>query len=92
MVFTPEEVASLNAYQNERVFHPFTCASGNRTDSNHLDGEGVLLATEDGWTCPFCPYTQNWAHNWMKDWSWTNLMFENILSFISTISIKEGEI
>ncbi len=60
-VFTPGEVESLNAYQKSRVFHPFTCG-GNRMDEKHLDGEGLLVATEDGWYCPFCEYRQQWAH------------------------------
>lgn len=71
--FTPEQVISLNEYQQAGVFHPFTCGSGNRTDEHHLDGEGILVATEDGWRCPYCDYTQNWAHDWMKDGSWRKL-------------------
>ena len=69
MVFTPKEVEALNAYQNSRRFHPFTCG-GDRTDVNHLDGEGILVATESGWVCPYCSYRQDWAHPWMKDGSW----------------------
>lgn len=68
-VFTPEEVISLNAYQKSGAFHPFTCG-GNRTDEKHLDGEGLLVATEDGWICPYCDYKQDWAIDWMKDGSW----------------------
>ncbi len=68
-VFTPEEVISLNEYQNSGAFHPFTCG-GDRTDDQHLDGEGLLVATEAGWICPYCGYTQNWAHEFMKDGSW----------------------
>lgn len=70
MVFTPEEVSNLNEYQQAGVMHPFTCGSGNRTDEHHLDGEGMLVATEDGWICPYCPYTQSWAHEFMKTGSW----------------------
>lgn len=58
--FTQEEVDVLNEHQKNHNFHPFTCGSGNRTDSKHLDGEGVLVATKDGWKCPFCDYKQNW--------------------------------
>jgi hypothetical protein len=68
-VFTDQEVRSLNAYQRSGNMHPFTCG-GNRTDSNHLDGEGVLIATHKGWICCYCDYTQNWAHDFMKNWSW----------------------
>lgn len=68
-VFTKDEVESLNAYQHSGVFHPFTCG-GNRTDEHHLDGEGLLVAAEDGWYCPFCDYKQSWAHESMKNGSW----------------------
>ena len=69
MVFSPDEVRSLNECQHAGVMHPFTCG-GNRTDEKHLDGEGVLVATEDGWICPFCDYKQDWAHEYMKNWDW----------------------
>jgi hypothetical protein len=57
--FTQEEIDVLNEHQKNREFHPYTCG-GNRKDAKHLDGEGVLVATEDGWKCPFCDYKQNW--------------------------------
>lgn len=61
--FTEQEVEALNLFQTNRLLHPFTC--GNRTNNLHYDGEGVLIATTDGWICPFCTYTQDWAHRWM---------------------------
>jgi hypothetical protein len=64
--FTLEQVKYLNAFQKSGWMHPFTCGF-NRTDANHLDGEGVLVATEAGWICPFCPYTQDWAHGFMAE-------------------------
>lgn len=72
-VFTPEEVESLNDYQKSRAIHPFTCG-GNRTDEHHLDREGLLVATEDGWVCPYCNYRQNWAHDFMKNRQWQRSM------------------
>lgn len=71
--FTPDEVESLNGYQCSGVMHPFTCGSGNRRDAAHTDGEGVLVAQEDGWHCPFCDYRQSWCHPWMADWSWRTI-------------------
>lgn len=59
--FTAEQVAALNARQQDGRFHPYTCGSGRRQDEHHLDGEGVLVATEEGWVCPYCDYRQNWA-------------------------------
>jgi hypothetical protein len=55
-----EQTAALNAYQKSRRFHPYTCGF-NRTDKNHMDGEGILVATANGWICPFCDYKQDWA-------------------------------
>lgn len=63
--WTPAQVEALNKFQQERWMHPFTCGSGNRTDEKHTDGEGILVATENGWICPFCDYTQDWAHPFM---------------------------
>jgi hypothetical protein len=43
--------------------HPFTCS--NRSDGRHGEegGDlGVLIAIEEGWVCPHCNYTQQWAH------------------------------
>lgn len=62
--FTPEQVEGLNKFQAHRHVHPFTCG-GDRTDEKHLDGEGRLVATEAGWICPYCDYTQDWAHDFM---------------------------
>lgn len=63
--WTQEQVDALNRFQQRGDFHPFTCGSGRRTDECHADGEGVLLATTEGWVCPFCSYTQRWAHEFM---------------------------
>lgn len=65
--FTPKQVEALNLYQKSGFMHPFTCGSGNRKDDKHLDGDGVLEATPDGWICPYCDYTQDWARSFMTD-------------------------
>lgn len=65
--WTPEQVEALNKFQQSGLFHPFTCG-GNRTDEKHLDGEGILVATPDGWICPYCGYTQDWAHEFMTEY------------------------
>jgi len=54
--FTPEQVTRLNRFQGAGVMHPFTCGAG--------DGQS-LVATEAGWVCPVCDYTQDWAHAFM---------------------------
>lgn len=48
-----ETIARLNAHQHDDRFHPYTCGY----DSRH-----ILVATREGWKCPECDYTQNWAH------------------------------
>jgi len=70
--FSPESVQALNEYQtatcNGMPFHPFTCK--NRSDPGHGDeggDRGTLIATKDGWVCPACSYTQDWAHTFMAD-------------------------
>lgn len=58
-----ETVKQLNHYQVSGDFHPFTCP-----ESPH-DGQPKqsLVATADGWICPDCSYTQQWAHRFMAD-------------------------
>jgi hypothetical protein len=63
--WTEEEVCKLNEFQKDGRFHPFTCG-GDRRDENHLDGEGVLVATPNGWMCPYCDYKQDWCHQFMS--------------------------
>lgn len=58
MNLTQEQIDALNRQQRDRQFHPYTCGSGRRTDALHLDGEGVLVATAEGWMCPYCDYRQ----------------------------------
>ena len=62
ITLTPAEVDALNRFQHSGQFHPYTCG-GNRTDANHLDGEGILVATADGWVCPYCDYRQEFGSN-----------------------------
>lgn len=66
--WTQEQVDGLNAYQAAPWVHPFTC--GNRDAEGHREhaaavgahDHGILVATKDGWVCPVCSYTQDWAH------------------------------
>lgn len=69
-LWTDDQVASLNAFQQSGYLHPFTCGSGQRTDAKHLDGEGLLVATPHGWICPYCDYTQTSCFAWMANWEW----------------------
>lgn len=70
--WTKEQVENLNFYQQSGVWHPFTC--GNSCGSD-------LVAAENGWMCPKCAYTQDWAHPFMFDRS----AVEEQLNFIRGI-------
>jgi hypothetical protein len=65
--FTAEQVASLNGYQASGTFLEFTCHGDGCPAA---DEQPVLVAAEDGWHCPACTYTQDWAHEMMADGSW----------------------
>ncbi len=84
-VFTPDEVFSLNGYQQSGSGHPFTCGGGHRTEQP--DGEGILVATVRGWVCPYCDYQQDWARPWMKDGSWRT--FSTVLALAESSAREE---
>ena len=70
--FTPEQVQRLNEWQTQTgtnmPFHPFTCGCRGESVHGHEGGDtGVLIATENGWVCPSCDYTQDWAHSFMAE-------------------------
>lgn len=58
LIFTPEEVRNLDAWQKGPV-HPFTCGQ--------CEGGVSLVPTVHGWICQFCDYRQGWAHPFMLD-------------------------
>lgn len=64
MIWSMEQVTKLNEWQACDHVHQFTC--GRRDDHPVVNGErGVLVATRYGWICPYCDYTQDWAHDFM---------------------------
>lgn len=64
----PGQVDRLNGYQESGVFHPFTCGRCRDADESWpLEDQHLLVATEEGWTCPTCDYTQTWAWTFMID-------------------------
>ena len=70
--FTPEQVQRLNEWQTQTgtnmPFHPFTCGYRGESAHGQEGGDtGLLIATEDGWVCPSCDYTQDWAHAFMAE-------------------------
>lgn len=73
--FTPEQVEALNRWQRNGNYHPFTCGNCRDADTEaevaHFKKTGKwkrgkeqreLVATEKGWICPTCDYTQSWAY------------------------------
>lgn len=60
--WTPEQVESLNAFQQSGWYHPYTCGH----DPGH-----TLVAATDGWYCPVLgDWKQTWAHEWMTNLEW----------------------
>ena len=86
--FTEEQVESLNAYQTSGVFHEYTCGNDDCPGkSRYVEGRpgfaeivrglstgDILVATTEGWACPSCNYTQDWALTFMGDWSWKEML------------------
>lgn len=61
--WTAEQVDNLNRFQRCGQFHPFTC-------TGHAGGgDRTLVATRSGWICPHCDYKQNWAHEFMVNFT-----------------------
>jgi hypothetical protein len=62
--WSDDVVLKLSELQSgARYGHPYTCI--NRSDGNHHNNGhdlGCLVPTTDGWICPDCDYTQDWAH------------------------------
>ena len=80
--FTASQVENLNKFQELGRFHPFTCCSSGPEDKcerRNGTGEGILVATTEGWVCPCGNHKQNWAHSFMADESVINqpLLFTN---------------
>lgn len=65
ILWSEEEVKSLNAWQKcGHIVHPsFTCSNPDHHDDK-IENR-ILVATNQGWVCPGCSYTQNWAHDFM---------------------------
>lgn len=62
--WNPDQIKSLEGYQNCGYFHPFTCGICSSD----------LIPTKDGWICSLddsdCYYVQDWCHDFMADGSW----------------------
>lgn len=63
-LWSDEQVESLNSFQNDESFHPFTCPGEHDSCENKRN----LVATNDGWICACGDYKQNWAHEFMLNW------------------------
>jgi hypothetical protein len=66
-----DQIDSLNSFQRAGVMHEFTCGNSRGMNPTLEHSQRFpLVATKDGWICPYCDYTQDWAHDFMADWSW----------------------
>jgi hypothetical protein len=83
--FSPEQIKALNYFQWSGVFHPFTCA--NQGDEAHNGRQVELVATKAGWICPYCDYTQDWAHALMADYE--KIKAQVALRETSTLELME---
>ena len=63
--WTDEQVEALNRYQTSGWFHEFTCRNDGCSDECGF--RPALVATNEGWICHYCSYTQNWAHSMMLE-------------------------
>lgn len=68
--WSEEQVDTLNRLQTSGVLHPFTC---RRRGEHEVDND-ILVAAVDGWACPSCDYTQDWAYDHMLDTETVNAM------------------
>lgn len=69
--WTPDQVASLSAYQACQYVHPFTGERGPNGE------EIVLIATSGGWIeRSGGPIVQTWAHDFMTNWIWKTMVVE----------------
>lgn len=68
--FTDEQVKALNEYQHSGAFHEFTCGSL----IHPMGKDNLLIATNNGWKCPNCDYTQDWAWSAMANGSMISSM------------------
>jgi len=61
-----DQVKSLNDWQIHGDMPAFTCIKRDDGEHRHIGRDtGMLIATKNGWICPFCDYSQNWAHEFM---------------------------
>ena len=71
-VFAPwsqDQVNSLNAFQRSKKVHPYTCGGDGCRE--------VLVATQGGWVCSKCEYTQNHATDFTANWVWKKALHIN---------------
>ena len=55
--WTDEQIELLQSWQDSEVVHPYTCGNCDPP----LRDEEPLVPTPQGWVCPHCDYTQDWA-------------------------------
>lgn len=87
--FTSQQAHLLNLYQlglnSPFGGHPFTCPNRSVNHGSEGGDVGVLIATESGWVCTHCEYTQDWAHESMLVKNEIDLETESTLSFLTRV-------
>lgn len=70
IMWSQEIVDKLNLIQKSKSFHPYTCGTddcGKLIECLNWENKphtvffrSELIATQNGWVCPNCDYTQDW--------------------------------
>lgn len=58
--WTEDQMESLKDFQDSPYWHAFTCGKCG----------AFLKVVTGGFVCPWDDYDQDWAHEFMTDWSW----------------------
>lgn len=61
----PQHRFGLNRYQLLDLGPPFTCPDRDDHPDDPAVEKGALIATDDGWVCPHCGYSQAWEWAYM---------------------------
>ncbi len=61
--WSDDAIERLNKHQRLREFHPYTCPERDESTHSWRHGDlGVLVAMREGFMCPDCGYSQDWAY------------------------------
>ena len=59
-MISKEEVEKLQAHQDDKRYHPYTCCSYDGCQRSPENNWGTLIPTEEEWVCPCGRYKKNY--------------------------------